>query len=180
MQLKMKNQKFSVWPKAAIAWTSFTACLLQRKIQHSISVDGQSCSWWNTMLLWNYLSISLCNCLILRLTAYKHPSILFRTLNTTLKLPEPIFWELRMPLSVNKTINHIGLLQHGVIYIHSIPLFRGNQFGSVKDHYHQLKEKTLYTLQKKLISSVCAFIIKTQILIIFITLRLKRHIIVTY
>lgn len=45
-------------------------------------------------------------------------------------------------ISVNKTIDHVGL------YIQSIPLFHGNQFDSVKDHYHQLKERILHTLQK--------------------------------
>lgn len=51
-------------------------------------------------------------------------------------------------ISVNKTIDTIGLLQH-VSNIQSVPLFHGNQFDSVKDHYHQLKEKTLYTLNRR-------------------------------
>ena len=95
---KWRRKKFVESPKAAVAWTSFTACLLHWRCSYAILVDGQSWSQWSTNTAWNYLSMSLCNCLMLRFTAYKHPSILFRTLNTTLKFPWPIFWELRMTL----------------------------------------------------------------------------------
>ena len=92
MQLKKEGEK------NCITWTSFTACLLHWRCSYAILVDGQSWSQWSTNTAWNYLSMSLCNCLMLRFTAYTHPSILFRTLNTTLKFPWPIFWELRMTL----------------------------------------------------------------------------------
>lgn len=135
---KWRRKKFVESPKAAVAWTSFTACLLHWRCSYAILVDGQSWSQWSTNTAWNYLSMSLCNCLMLRFTAYKHPSILFRTLNTTLKFPWPIFWELSKWLHQwIKSTHQSGWVQleheRTCNYIHGIPQFHENQSGNMKD-----------------------------------------------
>lgn len=67
--------------------------------------------WFRFLYVWaqNYLSESWCNCLVLCFTAYMQPSILFRTLNTWLKLPFPIGWQ------QGKIISHIESKVHETI-----------------------------------------------------------------